>query len=137
MKRHEEQCNASSSGAGTKRPLTRENDNNMVLDKRAKSNPFTIDVVSSALQDSVCRWKIDYPEDLEEADILNTLHDSIHSMKTTIQRYQQKQKALKVQMVLQDVFVKVVDPTVTTDPVISLTSEVFASTDIPDCLEKT
>ena len=65
-KRHEEKCNhqasskgsstkyhqASSSGAGTKRPLTRKNDN-MVLDKRAKSNPFTIDVVSSALQDSV------------------------------------------------------------------------------------
>ena len=52
MKRHEEQCNASSNGAGTKHPLTRENDN-MVLNKRAKSNPFTIDVVSSALQDSV------------------------------------------------------------------------------------
>ena len=56
----------------------------MVLDMRAKPIPFTIDVVNSALQDSVCRWKIDYPEDLEEADILNTLHTSIHSMKTTI-----------------------------------------------------
>ena len=84
MKRHEEKCNDSSSGAGTKCPPTRENDN-MVLDKRTKSNPFTIQDVSSALQDSVCRWKIDYPEDLEEADIHNTLHASIHSMKTTIQ----------------------------------------------------
>ena len=69
--------------------------------------------------------EIDYPEDLEEADILNTLHASINSTKTTIRRYQQKQKALKVQMVLLAVFVKAVDPTVTTDLDVSLTSELF------------
>ena len=75
----------SNSGTGTNRPLTRENDN-MVLNRRAKSNPFTIDAVSSALQNSVCRWKIDYPEDLEEADIytqhlacFNSFHEDNHT----------------------------------------------------------
>ena len=69
MRRHEEKCHQASSynGIGTKRPLTTENDN-MVLNKRAKPSPFTIDVVKCALQDSASKLKIDYPEDLEEAD---------------------------------------------------------------------
>ena len=140
MRRHEGKCHQASSnnGTGTKRPLTAEKDN-MVLNKRAKPRTFAVDVVKCALQDSACKLKIDYPEDLEEADILITLYTSIHAMKSTIRQYQQKQKTLKVQMVLQAVFVKAVDPTVTTDPPVELTSELFevyADTDISECLEK-
>ena len=111
----------------------------MVLNKRAKPSPFTIDDVKRALQGSACKLKINYPEDLEEADIFTTVHTSIHPMKSTIRQYQQKEKAVKVQMVLQAVSVKVVDPAVTTDPPVVLTSELFevyADTDISECLEK-
>ena len=140
MKRHKEKCHQASSnnGIGTKRPLTTENDN-MVLNKRAKPCPFTIDVVKRALQDSAWKLKINYPEDLEEADIHTTLYTSIHAMKSTIRQYQQKQKAVKVQMVLQAVLVKAVNPAVTTDPPFVLTSElveVYADTDVSECLEK-
>ena len=96
MLRHEEKCHQASTtnGIGTKRPLTTQNDN-MVLNKRAKPSPFTIDVVKRALKGSACKLKINYPEDLEEADILTTLYTSIHAM-STIRQYQQKEKAVKV-----------------------------------------
>ena len=45
-RRHEEKCHQASStnGIGTKRPLNTQNDN-MVLNKREKPSPFTVDVV--------------------------------------------------------------------------------------------
>ena len=140
MRRHEEKCHqiSSTNGIGTKRPQTTQNDN-MVLNKRAKPSSFTIVVVKRALQGYACKLKINYPENLEEADILTTLYTSIHAMKSTIRQYQHNEKAVKVQMVLQAVFVKAVDPAVTTDPPVVLTSEsfeVYADTDISECLEK-
>ena len=138
MQRHEEKCHQTSSisGTGIKRPLTTQNDT-IILNKKAKPS-FTINVVKQALQGSATKLKISYPE-VEEADILTTLYTSIHAMKSTIRQYQQKEKAVKFQIVLQAVFVKAVDPAVTTDPPVVLTSEMFevyADTDISERMEK-
>ena len=60
-------------------------------------------------------------------------------MKSTIRQCQQKEKSVKVQIVLQAVFVKAVDPAVITVPpevLISELFEVYADTDISEWLEK-
>ena len=60
-------------------------------------------------------------------------------MKSTIRQYPQKEKDVKVQMVLQAVFVKAVYPAVARDPPVALTSElveVYADTDISEWLER-
>ena len=67
-----------------------------------------------------------YEVDMKESDNLTALQGAVTSFQPSMSTYQRDHSAYKFQMVVHVIFHKAVDPTVITQPAVTLTSEMVA-----------